>query len=63
MKAEQFNQCYPVGATFIYQPNRILKEGALIRTLDRAKDLITCTVVEINVGPYFENILWLKPDH
>ncbi|MFT4465406.1 MAG: hypothetical protein ACMX3H_12810 [Sodalis sp. (in: enterobacteria)] len=59
MKAEQFNQCYPVGATFIYQPNRILKNGTLIRTLDRAKDLTTCTVVEINCAPYFANILWL----
>ncbi|MFT4466204.1 MAG: hypothetical protein ACMX3H_18695 [Sodalis sp. (in: enterobacteria)] len=59
MNAKQFNQCYPGGACFIYQPNRILKDGTLIRTLDSAKYLTTCAVVEINFAPYFENVRWL----
>ncbi|EOV0962299.1 hypothetical protein ACOGYP_000381 [Edwardsiella piscicida] len=56
MKARQFNNQYPVGSCFIHQPNRALRGGRAVRTVDKARDLSTCTAVEINVEPYFVNV-------
>lgn len=32
LTAKQFNERYPVGSFFIYQPNRILRGGPTART-------------------------------
>lgn len=61
MKAKAFNQQYPVGSLFIYQPNRILRGGPIVRTIDIARDFTETTVVEINKEPYFANIKSLIP--
>ncbi|MDP8639002.1 hypothetical protein QZQ24_05575 [Serratia marcescens] len=60
-KAKLFNQQYAVGSTFIHQPNRALRGGPAVRTVDVARDLKSATVVEINVAPYFVNIESLTP--
>ncbi|EOT1927234.1 hypothetical protein ACNHUP_002288 [Serratia marcescens] len=59
--ARLFNQKYAVGSTFIHQPNRALRGGPVVRTVDVARDLKSATVVEINVAPYFVNIESLTP--
>ncbi|HEN7340493.1 TPA: hypothetical protein U7N74_002245 [Serratia marcescens] len=60
-KAKLFNQQHKIGSTFIYQPNRVLRGGPVVRTVDTARDLKSATVVEINVAPYFVNIESLTP--
>ncbi|EPR9349419.1 hypothetical protein ACU9SG_004314 [Serratia marcescens] len=60
-KAKLFNQQHRIGSTFIYQPNRALRGGPVVRTVDTARDLKSATVVEINVAPYFVNIESLTP--
>ncbi|MDI3229553.1 hypothetical protein QK303_19305 [Serratia marcescens] len=60
-KAKLFNQQHKIGSTFIYQPNRALRGGSVVRTVDAARDLKSATVVEINVAPYFVNIESLTP--
>ncbi|MCQ4171714.1 MAG: hypothetical protein RR429_13155 [Hafnia sp.] len=61
MKAQQFNQQYPVGSCFIHQPCKALRGGHAVRTVDIARDLPSSTVVEINVEPYFVNTNSLTP--
>ncbi|WP_038260299.1 hypothetical protein [Xenorhabdus cabanillasii] len=61
MKAQQFNQRYPVGHSFIYQPNKFLRGGQAVRTIERAKDLTNMTVVEISTEPYLVRIEHLTP--
>ncbi|MGQ6282623.1 hypothetical protein ACUNFS_03175 [Serratia sp. IR-2025] len=61
MQAKQFNACYPVGKSFIYQPCKALRGGQLVKTVDVARDLKTATVVEINLEPYFVNTKSLTP--
>ncbi|MDB6374904.1 hypothetical protein [Photorhabdus bodei] len=61
MKAKQFNQRYRVGASFIYQPNKVLRGGTPVKTVDEAKDLTNCTVVEISIEPYFVRTDYLTP--
>ncbi|WP_140921517.1 hypothetical protein [Limnobaculum xujianqingii] len=56
MRAKEFNQKYPIGTGFIYQPNKILRGGRAVRTLDKARDLSNCTTVEINCEPYWVNV-------
>lgn len=56
MKASDFNQRYPVGQTFIYQPHPVLRGGKVVKTVDVARDLKSVTVVEINQEPFFANI-------
>ncbi|BCL49834.1 MULTISPECIES: hypothetical protein [Citrobacter] len=63
MKAKEFNQCWPVGSTFIYQLSPVLRGGRMVRTVDIARDIKDATVVEINQEPYFANIKSLKPTH
>ncbi|HGW5506330.1 TPA: hypothetical protein ACNH1V_000345 [Citrobacter koseri] len=63
MKAKEFNQCWPVGSTFIYQPSPVLRGGRMVRTVDIARDIKDATVVEINQEPYFANIKSLTPTH
>ncbi|WP_245209677.1 MULTISPECIES: hypothetical protein [Serratia] len=60
-KAKLFNQQHAVGSAFIHQPNRTLRGGPAVRTVDVARDLKSETVVEINVAPYFVNIESLTP--
>jgi len=60
-KAKLFNQQHKIGSTFIYQPNRALRGGLVVRTVEAARDLKSATVVEINVAPYFVNIESLTP--
>lgn len=61
MQASEFNQKYPVGKCFIYQPCPMLRGGRTVKTVDIARDFESATVVEINVEPYFANIKSLKP--
>ncbi|ETS31939.1 hypothetical protein PTE_02037 [Photorhabdus khanii NC19] len=61
MKARRFNQRYRVGASFIYQPNKILRGGIPVKTIGKAKDLTNCTVVEISIEPYFVRTDYLTP--
>lgn len=61
MKAQQFNALYPVGKTFIYQPNPVLRGGRAVKTVGKAHDCKEATVVEISQEPYFANIKSLKP--
>lgn len=61
MKAEKFNQRYAVGKVFIHQPNKALRGGHAVRTVDLARDLPSSTVVEINIEPWFVNINSLTP--
>lgn len=61
MKAKQFNERWPKGSTFIYQPNPLLRGGRVVSTVDEARDFKEVTVVEINQEPYFANIKSLKP--
>lgn len=63
MQAKDFNDRYPAGSTFIYQPNPALRGGRAVRTVDVARDLTGSTVVEINQEPYFANIKSLTPAH
>lgn len=56
LSAKQFNKRYPVGSYFIYQPNRILRGGPMVRTLSRAKDEDNRTIVEIDSEPYYTDI-------
>ncbi|WP_314140386.1 hypothetical protein [Buttiauxella noackiae] len=56
MKAAEFNQKYPVGTVFIYQPCKALRGGRAVKTIDEARDMKDVTVVEINQEPYFANI-------
>ncbi|QPR28219.1 hypothetical protein I6G97_00725 [Edwardsiella hoshinae] len=63
MKASEFNKQYPIGSVFIYQPNRVLRGGRVVRTVDKARDLPTSTAVEINVEPYFVNVNSLIHTH
>jgi hypothetical protein len=56
VKASDFNKRYPVGQTFIYQPQPVLRGGKVVKTVDVARDLKSVTVVEINQEPYFANI-------
>ncbi|HEJ7995781.1 TPA: hypothetical protein SMI16_001195 [Serratia liquefaciens] len=60
-KAKLFNQQHKIGSTFIYQPNRELRDGPVVRTVEAVRDLKSATVVEINVAPYFVNIESLTP--
>ncbi|HGE8473095.1 TPA: hypothetical protein ACGD7V_002672 [Serratia marcescens] len=60
-KAKLFNQQHAVGSAFIHQPNRALRGGPVVRTVEVARDLKSATVVEINVAPYFVNIESLAP--
>ncbi|MBJ2645057.1 hypothetical protein JGA02_25470, partial [Salmonella enterica subsp. enterica serovar Typhimurium] len=48
MKAKEFNQKYPVGSVFIYQPNPVLRGGKVVSTVDLARDCRDVSVVEIN---------------
>ncbi|QBH95968.1 hypothetical protein EKN56_05860 [Limnobaculum zhutongyuii] len=61
MAAQEFNKKYPVGSGFIYQPNKILRGGRAVRTLDIARDLTDSTVVEINCEPHWVKIETLTP--
>jgi hypothetical protein len=61
VKAKEFNQHWPVGSHFIYQPHRALRGGKTVKTVDVARDLKEATVVEINVEPYFANVKSLTP--
>ncbi|MEQ1967390.1 hypothetical protein ABLA30_10250 [Xenorhabdus nematophila] len=61
MNAQQFNQCFPIGHRFIYQPNQVLRGGQLVRTIERARDLTTMTVVDISTEPYLVRIEHLTP--
>lgn len=61
MKAKEFNQRYPVGSVFIYQPNPVLRGGKVVSTVDLARDCRDVSVVEINQEPYFANIKSLIP--
>lgn len=61
VKAKEFNKLYPVGSGFDYQPLHYRMGGRLVRTVDLARDMKSCTVVEINREPYFANIKSLKP--
>ncbi|PHM47113.1 hypothetical protein [Xenorhabdus miraniensis] len=61
MKAQQFNQCFPVGQGFIYQPNPFLRGGQAVRTIEPAQDLTNMTVVEISTEPYLVRIEHLTP--
>ncbi|HEP1045401.1 hypothetical protein [Serratia marcescens] len=61
MQAKQFNACFPVGKSFIYQPCKALRGGSIVKTVDIARDLKTATVVEINLEPYFVNTKSLTP--
>ncbi len=61
MKAKEFNQRYPVGSTFIYQPNPLLRGGKVVSTVESARDCKDVSVVEINLEPYFANIKSLIP--
>lgn len=56
LSAKQFNERYPVGSCFIYQPNRILRGGPVVRTLSRAEDKNNRTIVEIDIEPYYTDI-------
>lgn len=56
LSAKQFNEHYPVGSYFIYQPNRILRGGTMVRTLSRAEDKNNRTIVEIDDEPYYIDI-------
>ncbi|CEE93697.1 conserved hypothetical protein [Xenorhabdus nematophila str. Anatoliense] len=61
MKAQQFNQRYPVVQGFIYQPNQFLRGGQVVRTIEQAQDLTHMTVVEISTEPYLVRIEHLTP--
>ncbi|WP_038261255.1 hypothetical protein [Xenorhabdus cabanillasii] len=61
MNAQQFNQCFPIGHSFVYQPNKFLRGGRLVRTIERAQDLTNMTVVEISTEPYLVRIEHLTP--
>ncbi|WP_340614829.1 hypothetical protein [Xenorhabdus thailandensis] len=61
MKAQQFNQRFPIGHCFIYQPNRVLRGDQTVRTIERAQDLNNMTVVEISTEPYLVRIEHLTP--
>ncbi|MDC9620111.1 hypothetical protein PSI22_00335 [Xenorhabdus sp. XENO-7] len=61
MKARQFNQHFPIGHRFIYQPNKFLRGGQAVRTIERAQDLTHMTVVEISTEPYLVRIEHLTP--
>lgn len=56
LSAIQFNQRYPVGSYFIYQPNRILRGGYPARTLSPATAEGERTIVEIDIEPYYIDI-------
>lgn len=45
-----------MGSYFIYQPNRILRGGPVVRTLSRAEDKNNRTIVEIDIEPYYTDI-------
>lgn len=53
MNAKEFNQRYPVGTSFIYQPCPALRGGKVVKTVDVANKFKCGSVVEINVEPYF----------
>lgn len=61
MNAKQFNALYPVGSHFVYQPNRVLRGGRIVRTVAAANDCRSGCVVEINVEPYFAKTETLTP--
>lgn len=56
LTAQQFNEKYLVGRTFIYQRSRFLRGGPTVRTLGRAKDEGERTIVEIDIEPYYIDI-------
>ncbi|EJD6670146.1 hypothetical protein M0K80_RS04585 [Providencia rettgeri] len=56
LTAQQFNDHYPIGSYFYYQPNRFLNGGETIRTWGKAKDEGKRTIVEINIEPYYVDI-------
>ncbi|HHL2709904.1 TPA: hypothetical protein ACQ39K_001403 [Yersinia enterocolitica] len=61
MKAEEFNKKYPVGSSFIYQPNKVLRGGKAVKTVATANDFEQGVIVEINLEPWFANIKVLTP--
>lgn len=60
MKAAEFNKCYPVGTSFIYQPHPALRGGRVVKTVDSANDFKNGAVVEIDREPYFARVAALK---
>lgn len=56
LSAEQFNERYPLGSEFIYQPNRILRGGEPTITLSPAKDEGQRAIVQIDIEPYYADI-------
>lgn len=61
VNAKQFNESYKPGEIFIYQPLRFLRGGPVVKTVDKAQDLMGVTMVEINREPFFINITALTP--
>jgi hypothetical protein len=64
MTSTEFNEEYPVGKIFIYQPNRFLRGGKIVRTVARANNADSgLAIVEINVDPWFVDIATLTPSN
>lgn len=61
MQAKEFNARYPVGSHFIYQPHKFLRGGDMVKTVDVARDIKSCTIVEISLYPYFARVDSLTP--
>ena len=61
MNATEFNKKHPVGSSFIYQPNKILRGGKAVRTVALAGDFNQGVIVEISLEPWFANITALTP--
>lgn len=56
LTAKQFNERYPVGSFFIYQPNRILRGGPTARTWGKAEEKDNRVMVEIDIYPHYVDI-------
>ena len=61
MNAKEFNQRYPIGSHFIYQPCRALRGGYLVKTKDEARDFKCGCIIEIDRAPYFVKTETLTP--
>lgn len=61
MNAKEFNKKYPVGSSFIHQPNKALRGGKAVKTVAPANDFKQGVIVEINLEPWFAKIKALTP--
>ncbi len=61
MTAAQFNREYEVDSVFILSTRLQNSNGKQVRTVAKANDVGSGTVVEINLEPWFTNIRNLTP--